>query len=356
MRKVIEKRIIFILLVLIILLLIFSPHVLALWKSFALIGNIFFQGDNKPLKGEIQKIEVSYKSGEKEFIADIYLPKTQAKKAVIIYSPLVRDAREDVALINLAETFAKLDILAFIPFEKEKEYGLISEDDVEDVVSAFLFLKNFTKEDDIDNMGIFGISYGIGPVLAASTDERIKDDVKFIFSLGGYYDLKNLIKFASTKSFEYGEIKGEFEPNPYTKEVMQISLLEFTKEDKYGNLSVYNILSNKEAEKFEELYKDLSIELKENIEEISPKNYIDKLNPNIKIFIIHSPTDNYVPYTESLRFYDSLSEEQKKHTKIAIMGTFGHAVPEELNLQTLFSIYIPNLGKLLLITYNFILI
>lgn len=364
-----KKRIIFVVFVLVILLLIFSPPALALWKSFALIGNIFLQEEYKPLKGiEVEKIEVNYKSGEKEFVADVYLPNSPTKNAVIIYTPLVGEAREDIALTNLAETFAKLGILAFIPFEKEKKYGLVNEEDIEDVISAFLFLKNFTQT---ENIGIFGISYGTGPVIAASTDERIKQDVKFIFSLGGYYDLKNLIKFASTESFEYGEIKGKFEPHPYVKQIMQTSLIEFTKEKELlysaikgdeeieklnkESLAIYNILSNKEEEKFEELYTELPAELKEEMEKLSPKNYINKL-PETKIFIIHSPTDDYIPYTESLRFYDSFSEEQKRQTKIAIMSTFGHAVPKKLNLQTLFSIYLPNLRKLLLITYNFMIV
>ena len=341
MRKKRKKRERLILIILILLLLIFSPPALALWKSFAFLGNIFLQEEYKPLKSiEIQKIEVSYKSGERDFIADIYLPNKESKKAVVIYVPLARGTRGDPTLINLAETFAKLNVLAFVPFEKEKIIGLIDEEDIEDAVSAFLFLQNFT---DAEKIGFFGISYGVGPVIAASADERIKDDVAFIFSLGGYYDLKNLIEFAFTGRFEYGGIKEKFEPDSYTKEVLQTSLTELTE-------------FVAEEETFEEFFAELPAEVKEKIERLSPKNYVRKLNPDTKIFIIHSPTDTLVPYTESLRLYDSLSEEQKKQTKIGIMDTFGHAVPQKLTLQTLFSTYIPNLGKFLPIIYSFMLI
>ena len=60
---------------------------------------------------------------------------------------------------------------------------------------------------------MMGISYGVGPMLLAAADARVRDRVNVIVSFGGYGDLRAVLLFLLTGYYDYGAEEGYLRPD-----------------------------------------------------------------------------------------------------------------------------------------------
>ena len=66
------------------------------------------------------------------------------------------------------------------------------------VADAFSYLASRPALVPQGRAGIAGFSYGAGPVLLAALNPEIRHKVRFIVTMGGYYDLRSLITYFTT--------------------------------------------------------------------------------------------------------------------------------------------------------------
>lgn len=299
-------------------------------KTVAVAVNVLVpQGDWRPLqwltKTPLQeKQEIQSVDGR---TLTLYIYRPAAKKprsALVIYTPLIGPGPQDPRLINLADTFVRSGFVAVIPWRLEDQQ-IITPKDVGDVVSTALFLKNH-PELKIENLGLMGLSYGNGPVIAGAVDPRIKDKVSFVVSFGGYYDLLNAARFVATGDFSYGIIEGHLEPDGYARDILKKTLA-------YHGLAEENFLENAE---FAELRRILS-----------PSNYIER--SATEFFILHSIDDHYIPYTESMRLRDALNGRVPTH--FALTTIFKHGDYKPLTWQNICRLYLPTAGDFYKLLY-----
>ncbi len=238
----------------------------------------------------------------------------QARNALLIYTPLIGPGPEDPRLVNLASTFARAGFVAAIPWRGE-EQQIITPQDVDDVVSTALFLKN-NPQWRVERLGLMGLSYGNGPVIVAAADPRLKESVSFVVSFAGYFDILNAAHFVQSGEFSYEEARGNLAPDPYAKEILN------------KTLNHYGIAPEKlfESAKFGELRRALS-----------PAQFIDQLKA--EFFILHSTDDRYIPYTESLRLRDALLG--RVPVNFALTTIFEHGDYKKLTWGNLRGAYLP---------------
>ena len=321
------------LLVILPLALSWNPLIAVRLKAaVATINLLIYEGDWRPLELTTRSPlieEYSWQSPSgRQLQIDLYQQPADAKKskldqqarpALIIYSPFIDDGSNDPRLVNLANTFARLGFITVVPQRIEGQL-IMSTKDVEDIVETVLFLKN--KPDlNIGTVGLFGISYGNGPVIAASSDPRIKQDVSFIISFGGYYDIKNLFNFVTTGEYSYQDIKGRVEPHSYAREILAKTLA-------YYNASEETLLTSNQ---FEKLRADLS-----------PSSFTDEADDDF--YILHSTDDAFIPFTESMRLADALKE--RVPVQFALINSFEHGTYKELTSQNIRRYYLPSINNL----------
>lgn len=237
-----------------------------------------------------------------------------SSSALIIYAPFL--SSDDPRLINLANTFARAGFVVVLPWHAEGPY-ILDLREVNDIVSTVFFLRD-NPSLGIEYFGLFGISASNGPVMAAAADPRIRELLSFIISFAGYYRIENVLRFITTGQYSYKEIKGEIEPDSYTKEILN-KALDYLKCDEESLLT---------GPKFENLRKVLS-----------PSSFLDQLKA--ECFIIHSTDDPMIPHTESLRLADELKGRVPVY--LSLIDVFEHGAYKKIDFRNIRRHYLPNL-------------
>jgi hypothetical protein len=246
---------------------------------------------------------------------------SQTQTGMVIYTPFIGGGLDDPRLVNLAETFARAGFVVAVPW-RESEVLTVNRNDKEDVISTILFLQKsvITPENQlvpIERIGLFGISYGNGPVVAAVADKRVRQMVPFIISLNGYYDLTHAIEFIRTGQYSYRDIIESRQSDPYTREVLVNTLAAY----QYDDLDSFLV-----SAEFAELHQTLS-----------PSQLIGQLDT--EVFIIHSTDDTYIPYTESLHFRDAVSGQLP--VTFALTDVISHGTYRPFTVANLQRYYLP---------------
>lgn len=260
--------------------------------------------------------------------------------ATVIYTPFIGGGLEDPRLVNLASTFARAGIVS-LAFWRSGDPLVASEKDIADVVSAFRFLAEHPAVRP-EAVGLVGISYGAGPVMLAAADPRIRGDVRFIVSHAGYYDLENVLRFIVAGEYGYGEIRGKLEPNRYGHEILSRTLEHLGVDDATAKAFTET------PENFDENLAELP-ELRELARRLSPAEVIAELRAE-RLYILHAANDAFIPYTESLRLRDALSN--RLPVRFQLIDVFEHGTPRPPTLENLRRYWIPNFTKSLTFLYT----
>jgi hypothetical protein len=74
-------------------------------------------------------------------------------------------------------------------------------------------------------VSIAGFSYGAGPVLLAALEPDIRDEVDFVITLGGYFNLHTIVAYCTAGYFKTGPDGNlqYLQPSPYNKSVFTLS-------------------------------------------------------------------------------------------------------------------------------------
>lgn len=237
----------------------------------------------------------------------LYLPASAAEEPIsvmVIYTPFIGGGPDDSRLTNLAETFARAGFVVAVPW-REEERLVASPQDIEDIISTVLFLKE--KPDlRIKKLGLLGISYGSGPVIVAAADDKLRESIDFVVSFSGYYDLESALQFI---------IDGK--SSPYAREILDTTL-------KYHNTDEETFAA---GEEFAELRKMLS-----------PSSVVDNLAA--EFFIVHSLDDPYIPYSESERLSRALKD--RVPTTLTLLGFLEHGTYKRPTLENIRRSYLPS--------------
>ena len=275
------------------------------------------EGRWRPLEVWTRAPERSRRSVEsssgRTLTVDLYTPKDSRAfhPALIVYTPFIGGGLDDSRLINLASTFARAGFVVAVPW-REGEAQIVSTRDVDDIVATAQLVEGTSG-----SVGLFGMSYGTGPVFAAAADDRISDEVDFIISLNGYFDLKNVIDFIQTGSFAYKELAGQIEPHSYPQEILTANLAEL-------NISLEQY---QRSDQFTALR-----------EELSPASFVPVINA--QLFIIHSTADTFIPYTESLRLHEA-ARAAGMRSSLVLTDVIEHGSYRPLTVQAVRRYYLP---------------
>ncbi len=155
---------------------------------------------------------VSVPSRGKRLKADLYVPKGAGKHpALLIVHGVNPTGKDDGQIVLLARNLARAGFLVLVPDFEGMKTLRIRLADAEDIVQSFLCLVRDKNARPGGSM--MGISYGAGPMLLAAADSRVSDRVATVATFGGYADLRSVLQFSLTGSYEYGGHAGYVRPD-----------------------------------------------------------------------------------------------------------------------------------------------
>ncbi len=295
--------------------------------------------------------------------ADLYRPVKKGK-----YFPLLLvhgvnpTGKDDRQLVLLAKDLARAGFLVLVPDITGLKTLHLRISDAEDVLESFLFLSKTGYARP--RGGMVGISYGAGPVLLAAADARIRDKVSVISTFGGYYDLRDVLLFILTGTYEYGGQRGYVRPDSSLRWMFVYRNLDLVssavdrelfkriveKQNQFDSAAadalakslgpegraLYDFLVNTDQERFTPLYEKLPLAMRDQVYQLSPARAMRYINAS---FIIAHGTDDYaVPFTESKRLADAV--EDKDRVRLALLPQFLHVEPIEPSTGDMFKRYV----------------
>jgi dienelactone hydrolase len=296
------------------------------------------------------RTKVTVPAGNKVIQADLYRPKEEGRHVPLLLVHGVDAAgKDDERLVLLAGNLARAGFLVLAPdFEGMKTLH-VGISDAEDVLGSFRYLTG--SRHAAPRGGMMGIGYGAGPVLLAAADPRIRDKVGLVATVGGYYDLRNVMLFGLTGSYEYGGHRGYARPDSSFRWMFAYRNLDLLrsegdretfrkvieKRNRYelaaakslaGSLgpegrALYDFLVNDDPDRFAPLYEKLPLTVRERVYQLSPSRAIQYITASF--IIAHGMEDYAIPYTESMRLADAVKDADRMH--VAILPQERHAEP-----------------------------
>jgi len=300
---------------------------------------------------------------------DIYEPaKDGIYPGVVLFLGVVPAGRDDERVVNLANALARSGIVVLIPWSDAMMTSYRIDMEAADLlVASYQFLEEMESVDKYQ-IGLTGFCVGASFATLAGQDERIRDKVAYVNLFGPYYDASELLLSISSSSQNLDGVVEEWNPREDAREVFTTHLIEavsdkaeqlFLKDvllgrasyngDKSQSLSdvgetVYKLLSNPERGEAEALFRAMPSSFHQDLESISPKTNINKLEA--PILIMHDRYDQAVPVSESRKMANSLESRRMRYTEFLI---FEHVDPNrDLPLSTV----LKELWKLYIHMYN----
>lgn len=271
---------------------------------------------------------VTYTVSGRAGAGDLYLPGTGKAEAGIVLVPgAVPDGKDDERLVALATTLARARFAVLTPDLSGYRELKVRPAHAREVADAFYYLVSRDALAPQGRAGIGAISYAVGPAVLAAMQDDIRERVRFVLGVGGYYDLRVAIRFLTTGYFEEEGAPRYLRPEDYGRLVFARTALDYLSrendraaldamveaklEDREADVSalaeglgpeglaVYRLLVNSDPRETARLLAELPQPLIAAIQALSLQGK-DLSGLSARLILVHGMNDPLIPYTESL--------------------------------------------------------
>ena len=288
---------------------------------------------------------VSYLTTPGERSADLYQSPEGTLAGIVLVPGAAARGHRDSRVVTVARTLARLRFAVLVPDMPGVRQYRVRATDVREVAGAFSWLSERPGLVPEGRIGMAGFSYGAGPVLVAAMEPDIHARVRFVMSVGGYYDLHNVIAYFTTGyadtgaalAIEGAHTAGLRQPHPYSESVFIRSNLDLLERSidrgflrSYADYLVdsgadmdepipgrlapdarafYQLLVNHDPAAVPRLIERLPERIRHLIEAINPAAH-DLSRLQARLILLHGRSDNLIPYTESVALSQALPKGQ----------------------------------------------
>ncbi|KAB7623962.1 RNA methyltransferase [Alkalilimnicola sp. S0819] len=146
--------------------------------------------------------EVSYPGEARRYRADLYPAAGEARAALVLVHGFTRHGKSDPQLRRFAGQLAQARFQVLVPQIPGLTRFSVSREDVDAITASLAFLAEHSEL----RQGLAAISYSVGPAMLAAMAEGA--EAEFILAIGGYHDLVEVIRFATTGHDALGAAAG----------------------------------------------------------------------------------------------------------------------------------------------------
>jgi dienelactone hydrolase len=301
---------------------------------------------------------ITYEVEGQQYAADIYMPAGRAPRAAAVAIPgVVAQGKDDARLVAFATSLARAGFLVLTPDIPNIRALKIGSSDADFIAAAIRYLASRAESGQTQSVGLFAFSYAAGPAIIAAMKPETRHLVRFVFSVGAYFNVEAAVTFLTTGY--YRSETGTWmlgHPSPYAKWVFLISnaarienaedrkIVEAIADRKLANDEadisdlvsklgvegrvIYALMSNKNPERVPELVAALPAAVGQEMSALDLSNQ-DLKSLEARLILIHGMDDTLVPYTESI----ALARAAAGNARLFLIGSLGHVEPRLSNLQ-----------------------
>lgn len=162
-----------------------------------------------------QRIAVRYRMNGRQGQGDLYRPAAEVKAALLLTPGVAETGKDDPRLVAFATTLARIGFAVLVPDLPNLRQLRVSPADVGVLVDAFVWLVSNPQLAPQGRAGMAAFSYAAGPTLLAALNETIRQRVQFVFAVGAYYDLRQVLTFCTTGYYRQDGLWHYRQPNDY---------------------------------------------------------------------------------------------------------------------------------------------
>jgi hypothetical protein len=201
------------------------------------------------------------------------------------------------------------------------------------------------------NVGMLGISYGAGPVFVAAAGYTKDIPIRFLISVGGYFDFAHFLNFVvrgvhesnGEQHFRQAQAWARFIfalnyltdfIDADTEEIRKILWLRLNSKDQEAERAASALPANSAefinevisgfSDRNMKIFRKIMIRDRETHARISPASIIAKLNPRMHFYLLHGKNDDLVPYEETLELERALRQNGKETVRSLITASLTH--------------------------------
>lgn len=303
---------------------------------------------------------VSFVVDGRERSGDLYLPGAGRPLAGIVLMPgAVPQGKDDARLVAFAATLARARFAVLTPEMGGFRELRIQPGDVRAVADAFGYLASRPELAPGGRAGIAAFSYAVGPALLAAMQPDIRDKVRFVVGVGGYYDLARTVGYFSTGYFrhegrwhylkpdDYGKMVFVKSSSPHLRDPRDRAILDAMVQLKLRDIeadiaplasglgdegrAVYRLLTNNDPERTPQLMQALPPQVQADIAALTLRGK-DLRKLKARLLLVHGENDNLIPFPESMALAANAAPGQAR--LFVIRRILGHV---DLTLPHVFS-------------------
>lgn len=283
-----------------------------------------------------EKYPLSFTVADRTYQGDLYRPEV-VKAGLLLIPGAAEQGRDDPRLIAFATSLARVGFAVLVPELTGLRKLQVGPVNITEICHAFSWLIAQPELAPEGRAGMAAFSYAVGPVLLASLEERIREQVRFIFGVGGYYDLEGVLTFFTTGYYIHEDEWHYLEPLDYGKWAFVLSnihKLEDTQDRRlfyemakrkqaYPKASVadlakqldeeghalYSLVVNQDPLQVSSLLKALPTRIRQDLAALNPaEKDLSRLSANL--ILVHGFEDPMIPFTQSLSLAEAVPEKQ----------------------------------------------
>lgn len=271
--------------------------------------------------------------GEGAGEADVYLPATSPRAGLLLVPGVAKDGKDDARLIAFATALARLGFAVMVPELATLRRLNVRPYHRDLVKAAFEHMIAQPGWCPGGRAGIGGMSFAMGPAVIAAVDPGLRDQVRYLFCVGGYFDLVEVMRFVTTGRFrERGAPGGpgpwrHLAPDDYGRWVLASSLLDLVEDPgshaalramidrriatpgaaiddlapgvaEPGARALLDLVTNTDPARFDALYAALPARIRDDIAAMDVARQ-DLSGLRARLVLVHGVDDDLIPYAES---------------------------------------------------------
>jgi acetyl esterase/lipase len=288
---------------------------------------------------EVQRQHIDYRHKGRNRKADLYRAPGEIKAGLILLPGVAELGGDDPRLIRFASSLSRAGFAVLVPELPGLRRLRVSSSDTEEVADAFAWLSAQPDLVPSGRMGLAAFSYASGPAILAALHERIREQVGFVFVVGGYYDLLRVVTFLTTGYFTYQGRQYYLPPDNYGKwafVVGNIDRLENREDQRLlrlmarrlrrnpdaatqdivsklsaGGRALLSFISNRDPARVADLLSDLPHDIREELSALNLAGQ-DLSKLRAPLILVHGYEDPMIPFPESIALAQAASGNRNR--------------------------------------------
>ncbi|MGH8508616.1 MAG: alpha/beta hydrolase [Gammaproteobacteria bacterium] len=282
---------------------------------------------------------LSFAVEQRHYQADLYRTADPMLAGIVFVPGAAADGKDDARVIRFATTLARARFAVLVPDVVALRELKLLPDTARDVADAVTYLRSRKELAPAGRAGILTTSVAVGPALLALLDSSLSRQVRFLISVGGYFDLPRVLTYFTTGRYDAYGLSLRNKPHEYGKWVYALSnasRLEDAREryllgklarrklenpeaevnDLLASLStegrqVYDFIVNRDPTRSARLLSRFPPALRTDVERLNLAAR-DLSRLKTRFILVHGLDDSMIPYVESVALAAALPAGQSR--------------------------------------------